>query len=110
MNKQKISRIILKIFFGFIFALIFFGAGAKASYAAATAAPKTPSLAPLEISGWIPYWRKATGTAEALDHLGTFKEINPFGYTMKTDGTIFDAMKIDEEPWPSLIEKARAKK
>ncbi len=109
MNKQKISRIILKTFFGLFFALIFFGAETKALYAATTA-PKTPSLAPLEISGWIPYWRKATGTAETLDHLGTFKEINPFGYTMKTDGTIFDAMKIDEEPWPSLIKAARAKK
>ena len=55
MNKQKISRIILKTFFGFIFALIFFGAEAKASYAAATAAPKISSVPPLEISGWIPY-------------------------------------------------------
>jgi len=108
MNKQKISRIILKTFFGLFFALIFFSAEAKTLYAAA--APKKSALPPLEISGWIPYWRKATGTVETLDHLGTFKEINPFGYTMKIDGTIFDAMKIDEEPWPTLIKEAKAKK
>jgi spore germination protein YaaH len=64
----------------------------------------------LEISGWIPYWRAATGTQEALLHLGSFKEINPFGYTVKQDGTLFDAMKIDEEPWPSLISAAKSKK
>jgi len=65
---------------------------------------------PLEISGWIPYWRAATGTQEVLLHLDSFKEINPFGYTMKGDGTLFDAMKIDEEPWPSLISAAKSKK
>ena len=65
---------------------------------------------PLEISGWIPYWRAATGTQEALLHLNSFKEINPFGYTIKQDGTLFDAMKIDEEPWPSFISAARSKK
>jgi spore germination protein YaaH len=64
----------------------------------------------LEISGWIPYWRKATGTAEALAHLSTFKEINLFGYTMKNDGTLYDAMDIDNAPWPELIAAAKAKK
>ncbi len=100
-------RIIFKVIF--IFALIFFGISAKTS-AAATATPKLSPVSPLEISGWIPYWRKATGTAEAINHIGTFKEINPFGYTVKQDGTLFDAMKIDEEPWLSLIQAARAKK
>ncbi len=100
-------RIIFKVIF--IFALIFFGISAKASVAA-TATPKLSPVSPLEISGWIPYWRKAAGTAEAINHIGTFKEINPFGYTVKQDGTLFDAMKIDEEPWPSLIQAARAKK
>ncbi len=107
MNKRP--KIILNAFFGVFFALIFFGAEAKMSYAATTA-PKTSAVKPIEISGWIPYWRKATGTAETFNHLDTFKEINPFGYTMKVDGTIFDAMKIDEEPWPSLIQAARVKK
>ncbi len=63
-----------------------------------------------EVSGWIPYWRSATGTEEALVHLNTFKEINPFGYTVKVDGTLNDAMKVDEEPWLSFIKTAQAKK
>lgn len=63
-----------------------------------------------EVSGWIPYWRTATGTAEALEHLDTFKEINPFGYTVKANGELFDAMNIGEEPWTTLINAAHAKK
>ena len=102
---RKKIKIFLEIAFALILAFFSFRADA-----AATAVPKIPSVPPLEISGWIPYWRKATGTEETLAHIDTFKEINPFGYTMKQDGTIFDAMKIDEEPWPALISAARAKK
>lgn len=64
----------------------------------------------LEISGWIPYWRTATGTADALAHIDAFKEINPFGYTVKNDGTLFDALKIGEEPWTMLIAEAKKRK
>jgi spore germination protein YaaH len=72
-----------------------------------TFAATTPKL---EVSGWVPYWRSATGTKEALDNLSVFKEINPFGYTVKTNGTLFDAMKINEEPWASFIATAKTKK
>lgn len=64
----------------------------------------------LEVSGWIPYWRKATGTAEAILHMRDFTEINPFGYTVKTDGTLFDAMEVDKAPWPALVLSARLHK
>lgn len=64
----------------------------------------------LEVSGWIPYWRTATGTQEAMAHLDVFTEINPFGYTVKTDGTLNDPMNIDVPPWSTLIAAARAKK
>lgn len=64
----------------------------------------------LEVSGWIPYWRKATGTKEALAHLDIFTELNPFGYIMKTDGTLNDTAKMDEEPWATLIKEAKVKK
>ena len=64
----------------------------------------------LEVSGWIPYWRKATGTEEALAHLDAFKEINPFGYTVKRDGTLADTAKMDEEPWTTLITLAKERK
>ncbi len=93
------SAILIVVFLAFAFTT---HAGTKPKVV-----PKPP---PLEISGWIPYWRAATGTQEALLHLDSFKEINPFGYTVKQDGTLFDAMKIDEEPWPSLISAAKSKK
>lgn len=63
-----------------------------------------------EVSGWIPYWRTATGTADALQHLDALTEINPFGYTVRRDGTLYDALHIGEEPWVSLIKAAREKK
>jgi len=63
---------------------------------------------PFEISGWIPYWRTATGTADTLAHLNTFKEINPFVYTIKSDGTLVDNGALDKEPWTTLIAAARA--
>ena len=66
--------------------------------------------APLEISGWIPYWRTATGTADALLHLTAFKEINPFGYTVKQNGALFDALHADSPVWQALIRAAHEKK
>ena len=62
---------------------------------------------PFEISGWIPYWRTATGTADALQHLDVFTEINPFVYTLKNDGTLVDNGKLDAEPWVSFITEAK---
>jgi len=75
---------------------------------AATAKQVKPLPPPFEISGWIPYWRSATGTAEALAHASVFTELSPFGYTVKHDGTIFDALKLDQDPWPQFIQTARA--
>ncbi len=87
---------------------------ASAPYAEAAtktpAKPKAPMAPSLEVSGWIPYWRKATGTEEALAHLDAFKEINPFGYTVKRDGTLADTAKMDEEPWTTLITLAKERK
>ncbi|MFA4890674.1 MAG: glycosyl hydrolase family 18 protein [Candidatus Paceibacterota bacterium] len=81
-----------------------------AIFLAAHSASAATKVAPLEISGWIPYWRAATGTQEALLHLDKFTEINPFGYTMKNDGALNDAMNIGEEPWTTLIAEAKKKK
>lgn len=63
-----------------------------------------------EISGWLPYWRAATSTQEAFAHLDTFKEINPFGYTVQKDGRLWDAAAISVEPWTSLRAEAKKKK
>ncbi len=77
---------------------------------AKTAVTPAPKPAPFEISGWIPYWRMATGTADALIHLDTFTEINPFGYTVARNGDLFDAMKVDSPSWQILMQAAHAKK
>src|SRR5258708_39470320 len=84
--RARTSIFILSVFLSF--ACIFVADTAQA--ATKKVIPKKPTLAPLEFSGWIPYWRQATGTQEALLHLATFKEINPFGYTVKQDGSLYD--------------------
>ncbi len=72
----------------------------------------TPKVTPktLEVSGWIPYWRTSSGTADALAHIDAFTEISPFGYTVKNDGTLFDAMKIGSSSITELVTVARSKK
>ena len=68
------------------------------------------SASPLEFSGWIPYWRTATGTADVLTHLSQLTSVMPFGYTMKNDGTLNDAAKLTQEPWTSFIATAKKNK
>lgn len=63
-----------------------------------------------ELSGWIPYWRAATGTEDVLPHLSLLTSVMPFGYTVSTDGELYDAMSIDAEPWTSFIAAAHAQK
>jgi spore germination protein len=62
-----------------------------------------------EVSGWLPYWRAATSTRETLAHLDTFKEVNPFGYTVQNDGSLWDAAEISVEPWTTLRAEAKKK-
>src|SRR3989344_1813703 len=63
-----------------------------------------------EISGWIPYWRSATGTQDVLPHLPQLASVMPFGYSIKSDGTLADTAKLSEEPWTSFIAAARQNK
>ena len=86
------------------FASMLFAIAPNTVHAATVAKPK------FEISGWIPYWRTATGTADVLPHLSQLTEVNPFGYTVKTDGSLYDAAKIEQGAWDSFIKQARAKK
>jgi len=81
-----------------------------ASTASAAAPPKAAAPVPFEIAGWVPYWRVATGTADAIAHMDVFKEISPFGYSVKKDGTLVDMMKLDDPAWQNLIAVARAGK
>ena len=62
-----------------------------------------------EITGWVPYWATAKGTADAQSHISQLTEINPFGYSVKTDGTLADTANIANSAWQSLFQAARAK-
>jgi len=62
-----------------------------------------------EFSGWIPYWRSATGTQDVIPHLDQLTSVMPFGYTMKSDGTLADTAHLGEEPWKSFIKEAHAR-
>lgn len=61
-----------------------------------------------EISGWIPSWQSAAGTADALAHVNTFTEINPFGYGVLADGTLVDPMGMTAAPWANFVKTAQA--
>ncbi len=63
-----------------------------------------------EISGWVPYWRAATGTADVLPHLSQLMSVMPFAYSVKSDGTLADTAKLTEEPWVSFIAEAKKQK
>src|SRR5579872_3360641 len=69
---------------------------------------KKIKLAPLEVSGWVPYWRTATATADVSAHLDQLTEINPFGYSVRSDGTLYNAAQVTVEPWTSLTAEAQA--
>lgn len=73
----------------------------------AVAATKSPAF---EVSGWLPYWRAATSSADVLPHLNKLTEINPFGYTVKLDGTLYDAANLNSatSTYAPLIAAARA--
>ncbi len=72
--------------------------------AQAATAPK------LEYSGWLPYWKEASSTRDALAHIDQLTEINPFVYVLQKDGTLLDTVGIADDPWRSLITVAKAKK
>jgi spore germination protein YaaH len=73
-------------------------------------APLSASAAStFEVSGWMPYWRGATSTNDVLPHLDEMTEVNPFVYSMKTDGTIVDNAGMDAGPWLSFMAAAHEK-
>jgi len=94
-----------------------YGPKTQAALASVTNYPTNPAtlsgqLTPratgaFEISGWIPYWRSATGTKDVLPHLSQLTSVMPFGYTMKNDGTLADTAGLSKEPWTSFIAEAK---
>jgi len=100
MNMQRTSLVSVSAFVAGAFLLIL------------TSIPTAASAAtwsrPFEISGWIPYWRAATGTADVMPHLSKLTEVNPFGYTVTQEGRLNDAAVLTQEPWVSLRAQAKA--
>lgn len=72
--------------------------------AAATSTAKTDGF---EISGWIPYWKTKEGTRDIRKHLDKLAEIHPFGFSVKTDGTLKDLSGLKKNDWKKLIKEAR---
>ncbi len=66
--------------------------------------------AKIEVSGWIPYWRAATGTADTLPNLSALTTVHPFTFTVTSKGQIAPQEDLSQEPWASFIKQAKAKK
>lgn len=64
----------------------------------------------LEVSGWIPYWRTEAGSKDAKAHLSQMTEVNPFGYTVTSDGSLKDTLKVQGVSWQNLFTAAKKKK
>jgi spore germination protein len=75
------------LFLGVLF-LVLLPASAFAATAVKTSTP------PFEISGWIPYWREASGTTDVLSHMQDFSTLMPFGYIVQNDGSLYDAFDL----------------
>ena len=96
----------------FLLSLVFILGTAAALFSSAPsarAATVTPTTH-LEVSSWLPYWRAATSTLDVMPHLNKLTEINPFGYTVKNDGTLYDAANLNSSTstYAALIAAARA--
>lgn len=64
----------------------------------------------LEVSGWVPYWRVATGTQDVLAHIDTLTTIHPFGYIVQPEGELYDAGGIETGSWEALRIAAQERK
>lgn len=73
------------------------------------AATKKTTTAPLEFSGWLPYWRVASSTRDVLPRLSQLTEVNPFGYTVKKDGSLNDAAQMSRSEWQELFAASKKK-
>lgn len=79
-----------------------------ALFGAAVSSTLTPAYTgSLEFGGWMPYWSEDKAVADVQPHLSQLKTVNPFTYTMRSDGTINDAAGMDKEPWVSFMAEAK---
>lgn len=63
--------------------------------------------APLEISGWVPYWRGDAGTKSARKNLDALSVVHPFAYAITSSGGVKDLAGLSKNPWKRMIRDAR---
>lgn len=68
---------------------------------------ETVFSATFEKAVWIPYWRKTEGASTTLANIKSLTQISPFSFELQNDGSIKNALKMDEEPWTTLLQSAR---
>lgn len=62
---------------------------------------------PFYYAGWIPFWSKQGGAQNASLNLEKLREVSPFSYEVKNDGTLVDKLKINEGLWPGWLHAVR---
>ncbi len=67
------------------------------------------TLPTFEVSGWVPYWAASAGVATALQNIDTITEVNPFVYTVKSDGTLVAEVDFSDPTWAGLRYEAGLK-
>ena len=78
-------------------------------FAALFAVPlPTFAASSFEVTGWLPYWRPASSTADVIPHLNELTEVDLFVYTLKSDGSLLDNAGLSQSPWSTLIAAAKA--
>jgi spore germination protein YaaH len=90
-----------RIFYQTIFVSCIIFTGVQTLFAATT---------PFDKAVWIPYWQKTAGASTTLANLKSVTQISPFAYELQTDGTLKNALVVEEEPWTTLIAEAKKKK
>ena len=73
----------------------------------AIAAPAAYAATPLEVSGWLPYWKQTASLQDTSAHFPQLSEANLFGYTVKKDGTLNDAFAVSTPTTQTFIAQAR---
>lgn len=58
------------------------------------------------ISGWLPYWSKSEGVSSLERNYQIFSEINPFAFSVGSDGNIINKLEWEKSPWSELKERA----
>jgi spore germination protein YaaH/peptidoglycan hydrolase-like protein with peptidoglycan-binding domain len=55
----------------------------------------------------MPYWREEKSIESAMKNISSLNEINPFTYTVKTDGTVVNNVSFSDKKWRALRAKAK---